>query len=30
MRPSGSLRGQLLRWVLIPLSVLLLLDAAGS
>jgi len=30
MRTRGSLRGQLLRWMLIPLSVLLLVDAAGS
>ncbi len=28
--PSGSLRGQLLRWLLIPLSILFLLDASGS
>jgi two-component system sensor histidine kinase TctE len=31
MRPrSATLRGQLLRWLLIPLSLLFLLDAAGS
>jgi len=30
MRRKGSLRAQLLRWVLVPLSLLLLLDAAGS
>jgi len=28
--PSGTLRGQLLRWLLIPLSMLFLLDASGS
>jgi len=27
---SGTLRGQLLRWLLIPLSILFLLDASGS
>ena len=30
MLRRGSLRAQLLRWVLVPLSVLLLVDAAGS
>ena len=30
MPRRGSLRGQLLRWMLIPLSILLLLDALGS
>ena len=27
---STTLRGQLLRWLLVPLSILFLLDAAGS
>ena len=30
MPRRGSLRGQLLRWMLIPLSILLVLDAFGS
>jgi len=29
-RSGASLRGELLRWLLIPLSILLLIDAAGS